>query len=116
MEEKKYQGKTIFLKSDKIGEGELGSMLTVGFLKAMIEQKNLPQRIICVNSAVLLTTASNEADITNILKQLEVKGVEIYSCGTCLDYFEKREELKVGVPGNAMDTIAMLLDTDTITL
>lgn len=116
MQNENYQGKTIFLKSDKIGEGELGSMLIVGFLQAMCMQESLPERIICVNSAVLLTTAKEEEEITKVLKALEEKGVQISSCGTCLDYYKKRDELKVGIAGNAMDTIATLLNSDTITL
>lgn len=109
--------KTVFLKSDKIGEGELGSMLIRGFLKAMAEQEKLPNKIICVNSAVLLTTTNDENDDALIaLKDLESKGVDIFSCGTCLDFYEKRDELKVGIAGNAMDTIATLLNTNTVTL
>ncbi|MFT7003650.1 MAG: hypothetical protein ACJAWW_001002, partial [Sulfurimonas sp.] len=88
--------KTIFVKSDKIGEGELGSMLVQGFLNAISEQKDLPESIIFVNSAVLLTTADADADITMILKKLEGLGIKMYSCGTCLDYYNKRDSLKVG--------------------
>lgn len=109
------KGKTVFLKADKIGEGELGSILINGFLKAMTEQKNLPKTIICVNSAVLLTTPEEETEILESLKILEEKGVEILSCGTCLDFYEVREQLKVGKPGNAIDTVEMLLNENVVT-
>eukprot|EP01029_Cantina_marsupialis_P017589 TRINITY_DN395412_c2_g1_i1.p1 TRINITY_DN395412_c2_g1~~TRINITY_DN395412_c2_g1_i1.p1 ORF type:complete len:118 (-),score=23.02 TRINITY_DN395412_c2_g1_i1:334-687(-) len=110
------KGKTVFLKSNKIGEGELGSMLINGFLKAMTEQEKLPATIICVNSAVLLTTSDSDENIEvlNSLKILEEKGVSIFSCGTCLDYYEVRDELKVGKPGNAIDTVAMLLNENVV--
>lgn len=108
--------KTIFLKSDKIGDGELGSMLAKGFLNAISEQENLPKSIICVNSAVLLTTAEVDDEILHILKDIESKGVNIYSCGTCLDFYDKRDDLKVGVAGNAMDTAKMLLTEDIVSL
>ncbi len=107
--------KTVFLKSNKIGEGELGSILINGFLKAMTEQKNLPEKIICVNSAVLLTTSKDEDEVLNSLKELEQKGVKILSCGTCLDYYNVRDELKVGLPGNALDTVETLLNEDVVT-
>ena len=35
-----------------------------------------------------------------ILKKLEEKGVEIISCGTCLDYYELKEKLLVGEISN----------------
>ncbi|RXK00282.1 sulfurtransferase-like selenium metabolism protein YedF [Arcobacter sp. CECT 8986] len=108
--------KTVFIKSDKIGEGELGSMLTKGFLNAMSQQENLPQQIILVNSAILLATAKEDDEVLSILKLLEQKGVEIYSCGTCLDYYEKRDDLKVGKAGNANDIINALLNTNTVSL
>ncbi|WP_321315257.1 sulfurtransferase-like selenium metabolism protein YedF [Halarcobacter sp.] len=107
--------KTVFLKSNKIGEGELGSILINGFLKAMTEQENLPEKIICVNSAVLLTTSKDEDEVLNSLKELEQKGVKILSCGTCLDYYNVRDELKVGLPGNALDTVETLLNEDVVT-
>lgn len=56
--------KTLFLKSDKIGEGELGSKLTIGFLTAISQQEEMPKTIICVNSAVLLTTSKEDDEIT----------------------------------------------------
>lgn len=110
-----YTQKTLFLKSDKVGEGELGSILIKGFLNAISEQEEKPKAIVCVNSAVLLTTSEDE-EILNILKKIEAKGVDIYSCGTCLDFYKKRDELKVGIAGNAMDTAKMLLTEDIVTL
>lgn len=104
-----FLDKTLFLKSDTVGEGELGQKLVVGFLKSMLELPKLPKRIICVNSAVRLTSADEDAMITSILKELESKGVEIYSCGVCLEYFGLSEKLKVGKIGNAYGTIEMLL-------
>ncbi|AXX91996.1 sulfurtransferase-like selenium metabolism protein YedF [Malaciobacter molluscorum LMG 25693] len=108
--------KTVFIKSDKIGEGELGLMLTKGFLTAMSQQENLPEQIILVNSAILLATANENDEVLAILKDLEKKGVEIYSCGTCLDFYVKRDDLKVGKAGNANDIINALLNTNTVSL
>ena len=112
----KTSGKTLFLKSDKVGEGELGSMLIKGFLNAISQQEELPKTIICVNSAVLLTTEKEDDEITQIFKSIEEKGVKIYSCGTCLDFYNIRENLIIGEAGNAMDTAKMLLTEDVVTL
>jgi len=106
--DEKFLDKTLFLKSDKVGEGELGAKLIVGFLKSTLELPKLPKRIICVNQAVLLTTAEESAPIIEILKAFEAKGVEIYSCGVCLEFFGVTDKLKVGKIGNAFGTIEML--------
>jgi selenium metabolism protein YedF len=115
--DEKFLDKTLFLKSDKVGEGELGAKLIVGFLKSILELPKLPKRIVCVNQAVLLTTADESAPIMEVLKALEAKGVEIYSCGVCLEFFGVSDKLKVGKIGNAFGTIEMLFGGDgTISL
>ncbi|QIR75705.1 sulfurtransferase-like selenium metabolism protein YedF [Sulfurospirillum diekertiae] len=115
--DEKFLDKTLFLKSDKVGEGELGAKLIVGFLKSTLELPKLPRRIVCVNQAVLLTTADESAPIMEVLKALEAKGVEIYSCGVCLEFFGVSDKLKVGKIGNAFGTIEMLFGGDgTISL
>lgn len=106
--DEKFLDKTLFLKSDKVGEGELGAKLIVGFLKSTLELPKLPKRIVCVNQAVLLTTADESAPIIEVLKALEAKGVEIYSCGVCLEFYAVTDKLKVGKIGNAFGTIEML--------
>jgi selenium metabolism protein YedF len=103
-----FLDKTLFLKSDKVGEGELGAKLMVGFLKSTLELPKIPKRLICVNTAVYLTTADENSPIIEVLQALEAKGVEIYSCGVCLEFYEVSEKLKVGKIGNAYGTIEML--------
>lgn len=112
-----FLDKTLFLKSNKVGEGDLGAMLMVGFLKTMLELPKPPKRIICVNEAVYLTTADETMPVLMVLKQLEAKGVEIYSCGACLEFYGLEQALNVGKVGNAYSTLEMLFGGEgTITL
>lgn len=116
-QEAKFLDKTLFLKSDKVGNGDLGANLMVGFLKTMLELPKPPKRIICVNEAVYLTTSDETLPVVSILKELEAKGVEIYSCGACLQFYGLSEALKVGQVGNAYATLEMLFGGEgTITL
>ncbi|MFV0482451.1 MAG: sulfurtransferase-like selenium metabolism protein YedF [Campylobacteraceae bacterium] len=108
-DDERFIDTTLFLKDDKIGEGELGNKLVIGFLKSTLEQEKLPKRIICVNRAVLLTSADENSESVKVFKALEDKGIEIFSCGICLEYFKKEKDLKVGKIGNAFSTIEMLL-------
>ncbi len=112
-----FLNKVLFLKDNKIGDGELGAKLIVGFLKSILELPQLPKSVICVNKAVLLTTASEDSDIVGILRSFESRGVEVFSCGVCLDFYEVSDKLKVGMVGNAYGTVDALLNSDaTITL
>lgn len=39
------------------------------------------------------------------MKELEKLGVEIISCGACLEFFGKSKELKIGSIGNAYEIL-----------
>ncbi len=114
-DDKKFLDKVLFIKDDKVGEGELGHILMEGFLKTTLEFDKLPEIVVCVNRGVFLTT-KNEKTI-EILKEFEKRGVKIYSCGVCMNHFKiPAEELKVGEIGNAYDTMDFLLHKTTISL
>jgi selenium metabolism protein YedF len=109
--------RSIFVKSDRIGNGELGKQLMLGFLKTTLELDELPANIIFVNEGVLLTTQEEHRDVIDALKALEERGVAIYSCGLCMNYFKiAPEALQVGQIGNAYDTMRMLMSSDVVSL
>jgi len=113
-----FLNRTIFVKDDKVGEGELGLILMKGFLKTTLEFERLPKNIVFVNRGVFLTTdAQKHAEIIEILKQLQERGVNIYSCGLCMNHYGiAPEALAVGEIGNAYDTMDMLLHTEVVPL
>ncbi|GAB6073934.1 sulfurtransferase-like selenium metabolism protein YedF [Nautilia lithotrophica] len=116
-DEEKFLNKSLFIKTDKVGNGELGSILMKGFLKTTLEFKKLPKNIIFVNEGVFLTTKEENAEVIEILKEFEKRGVKIYSCGLCMNHYNiSAEDLKVGEIGNAYDTMDMLLHTEVISL
>ncbi len=116
-EEKNFLNKTVFVKTDKMGEGELGTILMKSFLKTILEFKALPKNLVFVNEGVYLTTKDENLDLIENLKELEKRGVKIYSCGLCLNFYKiDVSELKAGEIGNAYDSVDMLLNTDTVSL
>ncbi len=86
----------VMISKDYMGEGshELGRMLMKGYLYTLTEVVPMPKVLIFINSGVKLTCAGSES-LTN-LRKLEENGVEILSCGTCLDYFNLKSMLMVG--------------------
>ena len=52
--------------------------------------------------------------MADVLKELEKKGVEILSCGTCLDYFGLKDKLVVGSVTNMYDTVESLLGSASV--
>lgn len=94
----------LFLKTDKVGHGELGENLFVGFLDTLKDIENIPDKIICVNESVLVNIDENHK-AHKTMKELENLGVEIISCGACLEFFGKTKELKIGSIGNAYEIV-----------
>lgn len=76
------------------GDEELGAILMKSYLYALKETTPLPSCIIFLNGGVKIPAGDGE--MVNYLKEMEGKGVEIMSCGTCLDFFHLKEHLKVG--------------------
>jgi selenium metabolism protein YedF len=76
------------------------------YLKTLLELDTKPNRLILINSGVWLS--SEGSDVLETLKVLSERGVEILSCGTCLDFYGLKEKLKVGIVSN-MFTIAQTL-------
>ena len=90
----------VVVSSDKMGEGneELGHVLIKGFLFAVTQLDELPKTMLFYNGGAKLTTEGSES--LEDLKSLEAQGVEIMTCGTCLDYYGLKEKLKVGTVTN----------------
>ena len=82
-------------------------------IKEIIESKPYPKNILLVNSGVKLSTENH--DTVGNLKILEEAGVEILSCGTCLDYYGLNENLKVGSVTN-MYTIVDIMKNSSQTI
>ncbi|MBE6910672.1 MAG: sulfurtransferase-like selenium metabolism protein YedF [Ruminococcaceae bacterium] len=77
-----------------VGSDELGATLMKGFLYALSQQDELPKTILFYNGGAKLTTEGS-ASIED-LKTMESQGVEILTCGTCLDYYGLKDKLLVG--------------------
>ncbi|PAF53479.1 hypothetical protein BKH42_06025 [Helicobacter sp. 13S00482-2] len=116
------KNKTVLFKSDKIGEGDLGNIVSNGFIAAITKMPKeiLPKRIVFLNRGVLLSTENTlikNTDIITSLKTLENLGVEILSCETCLVHFGLKDKILVGKISNAIDVMNDLLSNEgTISL
>jgi selenium metabolism protein YedF len=95
----------IVITTDKLGRGEeeLGKVLMKSYTYALTESSPLPKTVIFLNSGVKLTSEGSE--VLENIKKLENSGVEIISCGTCLDYYKLKEKLQAGIVGNMYSII-----------
>ena len=86
----------VVVSSDRMGTGndELGKVLIKGFIFAVTQLDTLPKTMLFYNGGATLTAEGS--DSLEDLRSLEAQGVEIMTCGTCLDYYGLKEKLAVG--------------------
>ena len=88
------------------GNDELGKVLMKGFIFAVTQLEKLPKTILFYNGGATLTTEGS--DSLDDIKSLEAQGVEIKTCGTCLNYYGLTDKLKVGEVTNMYDIVETL--------
>ena len=90
----------VVISSDRMGSGndDLGKVLIKGFIFAVTQLDTLPKTMLFYNGGATLTCEGS--DSLEDLKSLEAQGVEIMTCGTCLDYYGLKEKLAVGTVTN----------------
>jgi selenium metabolism protein YedF len=104
----KNQNYVIAFQKNQLGEGseELGEILIKGFINTVPEIENKPNTLIFLNSGIFL--ALKDSPVIESLKKLENLGIDIHVCGTCLDYFKKKNEIVVGKVSNMYDILDSL--------
>lgn len=94
------------------GNDELGATLMKGFIFALSQLEKLPSVILFYNGGAKITTEGSPS--IQDLKSMEEKGVEIYTCGTCLNYYGLTDKLQVGKVTNMYSIVETLAGADKI--
>lgn len=110
----KLEGKILLITSDTLGKGneELGKMLIKAFTHTLTKLKQKPKTMIFMNSGVKLCVENAET-IAN-LKKLQAENVQLLVCGTCLNFYDLADKLKVGEVSNMYDISELLLDNSLV--
>ena len=104
----------VYINSQLLGGGDeaLGSFLMKAFLKTLLDLEPKPSRLILVNSGVQL--AAEGSNVLETLQGLSEKGVEIVCCGTCIDFYELKGKMGIGLISNMYDIIQSMLEANRV--
>ena len=104
----------VAVTADHMGEGDpkLGRTLLKGFLFALGQLEELPAVILFYNGGAALSCEGSES--LEDLKALESRGVEILTCGTCLNFYGLSEKLRVGSVTNMYSIVETLAGADLV--
>lgn len=107
---------TIVVSSDKLGDGDeaLGEALMKSYLFALSEADIIPNNLIFLNSGVKLVVEGSL--VLESIDKLKERGVSIYSCGLCLDFYKIKDKVQVGEITNMYAIIEMMNSSKTIKL
>lgn len=94
------------------GDEKLGKILMKGFLYALSQQPVLPRAVLFYNGGAFLTTGDSES--LEDLRSMEQQGVQIATCGTCLDFYGLKDKLKVGTVTNMYQIVETLATASSV--
>lgn len=102
------KGEVVVLSAAVMGTGDdvLGKILMKGFVYALSQQDVLPETVLLYNGGAFLSTEG--AETTADLQAMAAEGVEILTCGTCMNHYGLTEKLAVGGVTNMYDITAKM--------
>ena len=106
----------VAINSERMGHGhdELGKVLMKGFIFALTQQDILPSAVLFYNGGANLTIEGSAS--LEDLKNLAEQGVEILTCGTCLNYYNVSDKLAVGEVTNMYAIVEKLTQADLVVM
>lgn len=104
----------VVISSKYMGNGDetLGANLLKGFIYSLTQADKLPKTVLFYNSGAFITTTGS-ASIDD-LKVLEAAGVEIMTCGACLNHYNLADKLEVGSVTNMYEIVEKQLNASNI--
>ena len=112
---KNQGGKLVFIIGTNVlgqGDRKLGETLMEAFMYTLVDSAPKTEKIILLNEGVKL--AIEGAPVVEALEVLQNKGVAIFSCGTCLNFFQIKDKLKVGTITNMMEIVESITNSDKV--
>lgn len=108
------EGTVIVIDSDEMGKGDskLGKTLMKAFVYTLTELEILPETVILYNKGVFLVAEDSES--VEDLQKLVSMGVNIVSCGACVNFYELTEKVKVGTITNMYNILNLQMKSKRI--
>lgn len=95
----------ILVTNNGMGTADLAlrHKLAAKYFELLLQNNELPAAICFYTDGVHLTVSGSP--ILDQLKTLEARGVRLIVCSTCIDYFDIRDKVQVGIIGGMPDII-----------
>lgn len=106
-------GMVVLIGSETMGNGaeELGKLLMKGYIFALCNGETPPKTVIFLNGGAKITCDPHSPSLED-LKKMEESGVEILTCGTCVNFYQL--ELQVGELANMYEISQHLAEASKV--
>ena len=105
----------VFFNTNAIGtnNSELGGNLAKMAIFTLSESDRVPSYVLFMNEGVKLP-AGDEPQIIENLNTLIEKGTKVLVCGTCLNFYGIKDDLKVGTVSNMYDILGAMQEVSKV--
>ena len=95
-----------------VGDSELGKKLIGSFLRKLWANEVKPDTIIFYHSAVKLLT--RDSLVLDAIESLSKAGVDLVACGTCVGYYDIRDDIRFGRVSDMGEIVGLIMDADKV--
>ena len=108
-------GYSVFIGKDHVGEGDgqLGRNLMKMAIYTLNQADLPPMNLLFMNSGVQLL-CQDEPQIVDSVREMMSKGTDVLVCGTCLDYYGIKDDLRIGEVSNMYDILERMHESDKV--
>ena len=105
----------VFFNTNAIGtnNSELGGNLAKMAIFTLSESERVPSYVLFMNEGVKLP-AGDEPQIIENLNTLIEKGTQVLVCGTCLNFYGIKDDLRVGTVSNMYDILGAMQEVSKV--
>lgn len=109
-----FKNTLLQISQDGMGNGDvaLGLQLITNYLRLINEETNMPRFIVFYNSGVKLICKGSP--VIEVIDAMEKKGVKLIACKTCLQFFNLKDKMEVGITGAMMDIVELQRKADKV--
>ena len=105
----------VFFNTNAIGtnNSELGGNRAKMAIFTLSESDKVPSDVLFMNEGVKLVTGVEPQIVENLSTLIE-KGTQVLVCGTCLNFYGLKDELKVGTVSNMYDILGAMQEVSKV--
>lgn len=100
----------VFFNTNSIGANteKLGETLATMAIFTLSESEQVPDYVLFMNEGVKMVAGDCEQQVIDDLNTMIEKGTKVLVCGTCLNYYGIKDDLKVGTVSNMYDILGAM--------